>query len=164
MRSTEVATPVHSGASSSVTDEKREKLREWVRAQMRAGEMSGEPETLEHRQSVPQQSTSRQWEGSIDKNTRSAGAEEGVKARQDMDVPDDFFEDDKGNEDHIDHGVPAYMRSVELPAKRKPDEAVDHPDEHPKRAEKHPKKEKRRKHREAASPPMQDSFFGDKSE
>ena len=156
----------HSAASSSVTDEKREKLREWVRTQMRGGEMSNEPETLEHRQSASRQSNTGQWKGSIGKNRRGAGAEEGVKARQDLEVQDEFFEDDDaGNEDHLDAGEPAYTCAVESPAKRRPNEAASHPDKHPKPSEKHRNKEKRKKHRkEAASPPIQDSFFGDESE
>jgi hypothetical protein len=48
------ATPVHSTGSSSATDEKRETLREWVRVQMRAGELAHQPETVEHKQRAQQ--------------------------------------------------------------------------------------------------------------
>jgi len=160
--------PAHSVASTSATDEKREKLREWVRTQMRAGEMSKEPETLEHRQSASRQSNAGQWKGSIDKNRRGTGAEEGAKARQDFEVQDEFFEDDDvGNEDDLDAGEPADTRAVESRADRRPDEAASHPDKHPKQpSEKHRKKEKRKKYqREAALlPPIRDSIFGDESE
>jgi hypothetical protein len=155
------ATPIHLGASSGATDEKREKLREWVRGMMRAGEMSSEPETLEHRQSV-QKGTSRQWEDSIDKNERGIGVKEELKARQGVDVPDDFFEeDDTGNEDS-EAEKPANTRLSELPAKRRPDKAEKHPDKHSKLVEEqNPKKAKRKKHRKVASPT---TFFGDESE
>lgn len=156
--------PVHGGPSSGVTDKKREKLREWVRAQMRAGEMSSEPETLEHRQSVPRKSISEQWDGSIDKKAMDAGAGRGVKARQDMDAPDDFFEDDTGNEDGLDAGEPAYTRSVESPTKRRPDKTISHPDKHSKLAEDHPRKGKHKKLEKPHSPTIQDRFFGDESE
>jgi hypothetical protein len=166
-RTTEgVAMPTHSAASSSVTDQKREKLREWVRTQMRAGEMSNEPETLEHRQSASRQSNAGQWVGSMDKNRRGTGAEEGAKARQDLEVQDEFFEeDDGGNNDYLDAEGPAYTRAMEPPAKRRQDEAASHPDKHPKPVEKHGRREKHKKHRrEIASLPIQDSFFGDESE
>ena len=160
--------PAHSAASTNATDEKREKLREWVRTQMRAGEMSIEPETLEHRQSASRLSNAGQWKGSIDKNRRGTGAEEGAKARQDLEVQDEFFEDDDvGNDDDLDAGEPADTHAAESPAKRRPDEATSYPaDKHPKPSEKHRKKEKRKKYqREAASPPpVRDSFFGDESE
>ena len=89
MRSGQGAAPVHSGASSSVTDEKRENLREWVRERMRAGEMSSEPETLEYGQSLQTSMTH-----SIDKRKRSVAVGEEVMTRQDTGAPDDFFEDD----------------------------------------------------------------------
>ena len=168
VRTTEgVAIPVHSAESSSVTDEKREKLREWVRTQMRVGEMSNEPETLEHGQSSSRQSNAGRWEGSIDKDRRGTGKGEWTKTKQDLEVQDEFFEGgDVGNEDSLDAGEPAYTRAEESPAKRRPDEAAGHPDKHPKPIEKHGKIEKRKKHRkEAASPPpIQDSFFDDESE
>ena len=162
-----VAMPVHSAASSSVTDEKREKLREWVRTQMRAGEMSNEPETLEHGQFSSRQSNAGQWGGSIDKNRRGTSEGEGAKVRQGLEMQDEFFEDDDvGNEDYLDAGEPTYTRAAEPPAKRRPDEAASHPDKHSKPIEKHRKEGKRKKHRrEAASPPpIQDSFFDDESE
>jgi hypothetical protein len=158
------ATPVHSEASSSATDEKREKLREWVREMMRAGEMSSEPETLEHRQSV-QKSMAQQWEGSVDKNERSIGVEEESKARQDTGAPDDFFEEDNtGNEDSGAE-EPANTGLSVLPTKRRSEKAGNRPDKHPKPAEKDPKKAIRMKHRKVTSPAtIQDSFFGDESE
>jgi len=160
----EVATPAHCGPSSSVTDGKREKLREWVRAQMRAGEMSSEPETLEYRQSVPRKSISEQWDGSIDKKAIDAGADRGVKARRDMDAPDDFFEDDTGNEDKLDAGEPAYTLSVKSHTKRRLDKAIGLPDKHSKLAENRPRKGKRMKLEKPHSPTIQDSLHGDESE
>lgn len=130
LRSGECGTaPVHSGTSSSVTDEKREKFREWVRERMRAGEMSGEPETLEHRQSV-QRGITQQWVGSIDKSKRRVDEE--VMARQHIDAPDDFFEDDTENE----VGESPNTRFSELPTKRRPDKAANHPDKHSNPTEK----------------------------
>lgn len=153
---------MHSDASSSVTDEKREKLREWVRGMMRAEELSNEPETLEYKQAV-QKGVAQRWEVSIDKNKR-VGVEEDLKTRQDMDAPDDFFEDDTGNEDS-EAGELANTRFSELPAKRRRDKAENHPDKLSKPAEKDPKKARRKKHRKVASPAIiQDSFFGDESE
>ena len=153
---------MHSDASSSVTDEKREKLREWVRGMMRAEELSNEPETLEYKQTV-QKGVAQRWEVSIDKNKR-VGVEEDLKTRQDMDAPDDFFEDDTGNEDS-EAGELANTRFSELPAKRRRDKAENHPDKLSKPAEKDPKKARRKKHRKVASPAIiQDSFFGDESE
>ena len=166
-RTTEgIAMPIHSAASSSATDQKREKLREWVRTQMRAGEMSNEPETLEHRQSTSRQSNAGQWVGSVDKGRRGTGAEERAKGRQDLEVQDEFFEEeDGGSDDYLDAEGPAYTRAMESPAKRRQDKAAGHPDKHPKPVEKHGRREKRKKHRrEVASLPIQDSFFGDEGE
>ena len=157
------STAVHSGASSGVSDEKREKLREWVRGMMRAGEMSSEPETLEHRQPV-QKGMAQQWEGIIDRNETGIEGEEDLNMRQNMDVPDDFFEDGSGNEDS-EAEEPVNTRSSESPAKRRPDKAEHHPDKRSKRAEKDPKKAMHKKHRKSLSPAtIQDTFFGDESE
>jgi hypothetical protein len=151
------------GASSSVTDEKRETLRECVRGMMRGGEMSSEPETLDHRQAVPK-GMAQQWEDSIDK-TRGIGVEEEeLTARHelhDMDAPDDFFEDNTGNEDSEAY-EPANTRS-ELPAKRRPDKAGNRSD---RPTEKDPKKVKHKKKHRTVAPPatIHDSFFGDESE
>jgi hypothetical protein len=164
----EGATLVRCGSSSSITDGKREKLREWVRAQMRAGEMSNEPETLEHRQSVPRKNISEQWDSSIDKKAIDAGADRGVKARRDMDTraaPDDFFEDDTGNEDKLDAGEPTYTLSVTSRTKRRLDKAIDLPDKHSKLAENRPRQRKRNKIENPHSPTFQESLFGgDESE
>jgi hypothetical protein len=164
LRSGECGTaPVHSGTSSSVTDEKREKFQEWVRERMRAGEMSSEPETLEHRQSV-QKSMTQQWVGSIDKSKRSAAVDEEVMARQDVDAPDDFFEDDTENEDS-EVGESPNTRFSELPTKRRPDKAANHPEKHSNPTEKDRKKAIHKKHRKYSSQAtIQDSFFGDESE
>lgn len=158
------ATPMHSEASSSVTDEKREKFREWVRGMMRSGELSNEPETLEYKQAV-KKGVAQRWEVSIDKNKRALGVgEEDLKTRQDMDAPDDFFEDDTGNE-NPDSEELANTRFSESPAKRRPEKAENHPDMLSKPAEEDPKKARRKKHRKAASPAIiQDSFFGNESE
>ena len=155
------------GASSSVTDKKREKLREWVRGMMRGGEMSSEPETLDHRQAIPK-GLAQQWEGSIDKALRGIDVEEEELAARhesrDMEAPDDFFEDDTGNEDP-EAEEPANTRFSELPAKRRPDRTKNRSDKHSKPAEKDPKKAKHKKHRKVAPPTLiQDSFFGDESE
>ena len=73
--------------------------REWVRRKdARWGRWSGEPEKVEHGQSV-QRSMTQQWVGPIDKSKRSVAVDEEVMARQDADAPDDFFEDDTDNED-----------------------------------------------------------------
>lgn len=154
------------GASSSVTDEKREKLREWVRGMMRGGEMSSEPETLDHRQAVPK-GLAQQWEGSIDKASRGIDVEEEELAARhesrDMEAQDDFFEDDTGNED-LEAEETANTRFSELPAKRRPDRTKNRSDKH-SLAEKDPKKSKHKKHRKVAPPTIiQDSFFGDESE
>ncbi|KAH9985167.1 hypothetical protein BJV77DRAFT_1033868 [Russula vinacea] len=131
------ATPMHSDASSSATDEKREKLREWVRGMMRAEELSNEPETLEYKQAV-QKGVAQRWEVTIDKNKRVGDSEAGELANTCF---------------------------SELPAKRRRDKAENHPDKLSKPAEKDPKKARRKKHRKVASPVIiQDSFFGDESE
>ena len=154
---------MHSDASSSVTDEKREKLREWVRGMMRAEELSNEPETLEYKQTV-QKGVAQRWEVSIDKNKRVGVEEEDLKTRQGMDASDDFFEDDTGNEDS-ETGELANTRFSELPAKRRRDKAENYPDKLSKPAEKDQKKARRKKHRKVASPAIiQDGFFGDESE
>jgi hypothetical protein len=165
VRSTEeVAKTVHSVVSSSVTDKKRESLREWVRVQMRVGEMSSEPETLEHRQFVSRKGIARQWDGSIEKKARDLRADEGVKAKQDLDAPDDFFEDDTGNEDNLDTGEPAYTPSLKSPAKRRSDDAVNHPDKHPEQTENYPKRAKRKRLEKLHSPAIQDDVFDDEGE
>lgn len=163
MRSGECgAAPVHSGANSRVTDEKREKLREWVRERMRTGEMSSEPETLEHRQSV-QKSMTQQWVGSIDKGKRSVAVDE-VTATQDVDAPDDFFEEDDTENEVSEAGESPITRSSEIPTKR-PESAANHPDKHSNPTEKDRKKPKHKKHRNISSQAtIQDSFFGDESE
>lgn len=157
------AASVHAGTSSSITDEKREKLREWVRERMRAGEMSSEPETLEHRQSL-QKSMTQQWVSSIDKSNRSVAADEEVMARQDVDAPDDFFEDDTENEDS-EFGESPNARFSEIPTKRRQNTAANHPDKHSNPTEKDRKKSKHKKQKKLPSQlTMQDSFFGDESE
>ncbi|KAH8980757.1 hypothetical protein EDB86DRAFT_511463 [Lactarius hatsudake] len=84
VRQTEgAAAPVHSVGSSSATDDKREALREWVRGQMRAGEMASEPETLERKQSA-QQSPTELWQSVIGKKTKNLGTKGKEKARQDL--------------------------------------------------------------------------------
>jgi len=153
-------TPVHSRASSSVTDEKREKLREWVRERMRAGEMSNEPETLEHRQFV-QVSMVQQWDGSKDKSKSGTGVEEAM-ARQDVDTPDDFFEEGDTENEDSEAGEPADTRFSEIPTKRRLQKAADRPDKHSKPGEKEAKHKKHRKVASQATIP--DSFFGDESE
>ncbi len=165
MRSGECgAAPVHPGASSSVTDEKREKLRKWVRERMRVGEMSSEPEILEHRQSV-QQSMTQQWVGSIDKSKRSVTVDEEVMARQDVDARDDFFEEDDTENEDSEVGESPITRSLEIPTKRRPDKAANHPDKRSNPTEKDRKKAKHKKHRNISSQAtIQDSFFGDESE
>jgi hypothetical protein len=151
--------PAHSGASSSVTDEKREKLREWVRERMRAGEMSSEPETLEYRQSVQKSMTN-----SIDKSKRSVAVDEEVMARQDVDAPDDFFEEDDLDIEDTEVGEPPNTRFSEVPTKRRSDKAENHPDKLSD-PEKDRKKAKLRKHRKKSSQATtQDGFFGDESE
>jgi hypothetical protein len=157
------AAPVHSAASSSVSDEKREKLREWVRERMRTGEMSSEPETLEPRESV-ETSIAQQWEGSIDKGKRGVRVGEEMMARLDVDAPDDFFEDDTGNGDS-ETGEPANTRISEIPMKPRPEKAENHPDRHSKPAGKDRKKAKHKKYRKAASQTvLQDGFLGEESE
>jgi hypothetical protein len=128
---------------------------------MRGGEMSSEPETLDHRQAV-QKGLAHQWEGPID-----SVEEQQLTARHeshDVDAPDDFFEDDTGNEGS-EVNEPANMRFSELPAKQRPERAENRPDKHSKRAGKDSKKSKHMKSRKVASPAtIQDSFFGDESE
>jgi hypothetical protein len=130
---------------------------------MRTGEMSSEPETLEHKQYVQKGMA---WEGSIDKNERGSGVEEEKSnARQAMDAPDDFFEEnDTGNEDS-EAEEPVSARLSELPAKRRSDKVENRPDKHFKSVARNPKEAKHKKDRKVASPvTMQDSFFGDESE
>jgi hypothetical protein len=158
------AVPVHSGANARVTDEKREKLREWVRERMHTGEMSSEPETLEHRQSV-QKSMTQQWVGSIDKGKRSVAVDEEVMATQDVDATDDFFEEDDTENEVSEVGESPITRSSEIPTKRRPDNAANHPDKHSNPTEKDRKKAKHKKHRNISSQAtLQNSFFGDESE
>lgn len=149
--------PINSGASSSVTDEKRDKLREWVRERMRAGEISSEPETLEYRRSV------QKTPHSIDKSKRSV-AENEVIARQGVDAPDDFFEDDTENE-AAGVGNSPTTRFSETPAKRRPSKDVNQSDTHSNPTEKDRRKDKHRKRRKFSSQAtIQDGFFGDESE
>ena len=153
------AAPVHSGASSSFTDEKREKLREWVRESMRAGEMSSEPEAMEHMQ----KSMTQQWVGSIDKSKRSVAVDEEAMARQDVDAPDDFFEEDDAEKEDSES---PNIRSSEIPTKRRPDKAAkNYPNKHSNPSEKNGKNAKHKKHRKLSpQATKQDSFFGDESE
>lgn len=135
------AAPLHSVGSSSATDNKRETLREWVRGQMRAGEMAGEPETLERKQHA-QRSPAESWQtatGRKTKNTRMEGKGKG-KTMHELEVLDDFFEGEDGG------------------AKGGTE------DKDSETAEKHSKKAKPKKHRGQAttpSPIVQDRFFGD---
>ncbi|KAH9067519.1 hypothetical protein EDB87DRAFT_1552906 [Lactarius vividus] len=77
VRQTEgAAAPVHSVGGSSATDDKREALREWVRGQMRAGEMASEPETVERKQPV-RQGPAELWQNVIGKNCRVERKREG---------------------------------------------------------------------------------------
>jgi len=101
-RQTEGApTPIHSVGTSNATDEKREALREWVRVQMRAGEMADEPETLERKQRPAQQGPAEPWQSVIGKKTQTKGK---GKAKQDLEVLDDFFE---GDDSDTNEGVEA---------------------------------------------------------
>jgi len=157
------ATPIHLEASSDVTDEKRERIREWVRGKMHVGEMSGEPESLEHKTSV-QKNWAGQWKGSIVKDKRPRGA---AMEMQEGHAQDDFFEEDDESNSEIGHldAEPAFTRSADLPSQRPPDKVANRSHQRVKSAEKHQKKLKRPKHREAASSaPVQDSFFDDESE
>jgi len=95
------ATPIHSVGTSNATDEKREALREWVRVQMRAGEMADEPETLERKQRPAQQGPAEPWQSVIGKKTQTKGK---GKAKQDLEVLDDFFE---GDDSDTNEGVEA---------------------------------------------------------
>jgi hypothetical protein len=163
------AAPIHSVDSLSATDEKRETLREWVRGQMRTGEMAGEPETLE-RKHLAQQSLSEPWQSAVGKKTKDVGTKSKGKARQDLQVVDDFFEgvDSGANEgtDVEDAEERANVLSVpaEVPARRRRDKSTIRLDKYSETAERHPKKAKHKKHRgQATTPPpiVQDSFFGD---
>ena len=158
------ATPIHSEAVSNVTDEKRERIREWVRGKMRVGEMSGEPETLEHRTSV-QKNRAEQWKSSIDKDKRRWGAAlEKVKEIQEEHVQDDFFEEDDADSETGDlDAEPALTQSVELPPQRPPNKVANESHQRAKSAQNHQKILKRP--RVAASlAPVQDSFFDDEGE
>lgn len=140
------AAPVHSGASSSVSDEKREKLREWVRERMRAGEMSSEPETLEYRQSV-QKGMTQQRVNSIDKSKRSVAVDEEPITRQGVDTLDDFFEEGGTEKEDSEVGEPPNTSFSKIPTKRRPDKAANYPDKHSNSTEKDPTKAKHKKHR-----------------
>jgi hypothetical protein len=160
--------PVHSAAAdSSATDKKREYLRQWVREKMRASEMSGEPEVLEHGQTVPIETTG-PWESSFDKNERSASAEgkEKGSVMQNSEASDGLLEGEDGPGDKdLEASGQANTRSAQVRAKRRPDKSATRSDKHLK-LEKHPKNAKHEKRREAVATPaiMQDSFFGDESE
>jgi len=165
-----VAAPVHSGGSPSATDDKRETLREWVRGQMRAGEMAGEPETLEHKQPA-QQSPAELWQSAVGKETKNVRTKGKGKARQDLEVLDDFFEgeDDSGaNEgteaEEAEERDNVLSVPVDVPARRRRDKPTTRLDEYSETAEKHSKKAKHKRHRgqaTTATPIVQDSFKGD---
>ncbi|KAH9039878.1 hypothetical protein EDB85DRAFT_229143 [Lactarius pseudohatsudake] len=169
VRQTEgAAAPVHSVGSSSATDDKREALREWVRGQMRAGEMASEPETLERKQPA-QQSPTELWQSVIGKKTKNLGTKGKGKERQDLEVLDDFFEGegdsganggtDEEGEERGDVSVP-----VEVPPSRRRDNPTTRLDKYSETTEKHPKKAKHKRHRgqvTTAMPIVQDGFFGD---
>ncbi|KAI0253761.1 hypothetical protein BJV78DRAFT_1300072 [Lactifluus subvellereus] len=160
------AATLHSAPDSSATDMKRENFREWVRGKMRAGEMSGEPETLEHGQSIPMGTTGH-WESSVDKNDKSAGGKEKGRARQNIEALDDFFEGEDGTGDKgLEASEQGSTRSAEVRAERRLDHSATSSDKRSKLAEKYSMKTKRKKHREDAATPVitQDSFFGDESE
>ena len=160
------AAPLHSAPDSSATDTKRENLREWVRGKMRGGEMSGEPETLEHRQSIPMGTTGH-WDSSVDKNDKNPRGKEEGSARQNMEALDDFFEGEDGIDDKdLEASEQSNKRSTEVRAKRRLEHSVTRSDNHSKVAEKHSTKTKHKKHRRDAATLAiaQDSFFGDESE
>ncbi|KAI9454948.1 hypothetical protein F5148DRAFT_1227635 [Russula earlei] len=156
-----VPTSVRTGASSSATEEKREKLREWIRGKMRTGEMNGEPETLEHRPSVVKDMLEH-WEGSTDKSKRGAGTE---PRSQQVDATDDFFEGGDTVTRDLDAGESAHAQPTNLLAKRSPDKVPNRPYQHAKLSGKPPKKSKHKKHREASSSgPIESSFSVDERE
>ncbi|KAF8260573.1 hypothetical protein EI94DRAFT_1689645 [Lactarius quietus] len=159
-------TPVHSAGSSSATDEKRETLREWVRGQMRAGEMAVEPERLEHKQRA-QQSTAEPWQSTIGEKTKTKAK---AKARQDLEALDDFFEgeDSDANEatetEETEERVNVLSVPVEVPAKRRRDKFTTRLEKGSEPSEKRSKKAKHKKCRGQATTPtpiVQDRFFGD---
>jgi hypothetical protein len=128
--------------------------------------MAGEPETLERKQ-LAQQSLSEPWHA-ISKETKNVGTKAKGKARQDLEVLDDFFEgEDSGAKEGTeaeDAEERANVLSVpaEVPARRRRDKSTTRLDT--ETAEGHSKKAKHKKHRrQATTPPpiIQDSFFGD---
>ncbi|KAI9450561.1 hypothetical protein BJY52DRAFT_1301816 [Lactarius psammicola] len=164
------AAPIHPACTSSATDDKRETLREWVRGQMRAGEMAAEPETQERKQSA-QQSPAELWQSAIGKKIKNVGTKGKGKARQDLEVLDDFFEEeeDSGANEGIEMEEAEERANVlsvpaEVPARRRRGDSSTRLDKYSETVEKHSKKAKHKKHRgqaTTATPIVQDSFFGD---
>jgi len=155
--------------SSSATDEKRETLREWVRGQMRAGEMAGEPETLE-RKYLAQQSLSEPWQSAIGKETKNVGTNGKGKARQDLEVPDDFFEGEDSGANEGTEAEDAEERAnvvsvpMEVPTRRRRDKSTTRFDKNSETAERQSKQAKDKNRRgQATTPPpiVRDSFFAD---
>jgi hypothetical protein len=114
--------------------------------------MSSEPETLEYSQSLQKSMTH-----SIDKPKRGVAVGEEVITRQDVDAPDDFFDEDDTENEDAEVGESPNTRFSEIPTKRRPDKAANHPDKHSNPTDKDRKKAKHRMH-------LQGSFFGDESE
>lgn len=140
-----------------------------MRGQMRAGEMAGEPETLEHKHHA-QQSLSEPWQSAIGKKTKSVGTKGKGKARQDLEVLDDFFEGEDSGANEDTEAEEAKERDnvlavpAEVPAKRRRDKSTTRLDKHSETAERPSKKAKHKKHRGQPTtlpPIVQDSFFGD---
>ena len=163
----DAAAPIHSVSSPSATGDKRETLRERVRGQMRAGEMAGEPETLE-RKHLARQSLSEPWQSAISKETKNVGTKGKEEAKQDLDA---FFEgeDSGANEGTAAEGAEEWANVLSVPAevparRRRRDKSTTRLDKHSETAERHSKKAKHKKHRgQATTPPpiIQDGFFGD---
>jgi len=121
---------------------------------MRAGEMSNEPETLEHRQSV-QKDRGGTWENLSEKNKKGAGGGEEAKPRQ-TDRPDDFFEEDGTGSEDLEGWEPAtHTQPAEVASKQRADKPANHASQHSKPADRHRTKAraktKHRKNRESTT-------------
>ena len=153
--------------TSSATDEKRETLREWVRGQMRAGEMANEPERLERKRRPAQQGPAEPWQSATSKKTKNVR----TKGKAKQEVLDDFFEGDDSDanectepEDEAEERDNVLSEPTEMPTKRRQDKSTAQLHKGSETVEKRSRKTKHKKHRglpTLPTPIVQDRFSGD---
>ncbi|TFY77323.1 hypothetical protein EWM64_g6688 [Hericium alpestre] len=119
VRHTPGAYPVHSVTSEekTITDARREELRDWIRPKMQAGEMSAEPETLHA--DGESRSSKKEANELNGKGKAKKGGEKGKEAMEDADEDED--EDEEEDDSGGSEGEDVDMQNVEDDSESEPE-------------------------------------------